>query len=450
MASHYLELTKPRILMMVLITTAMGFFFGERGIHSIALFILTLTGTGLAAAGASALNQYLERDEDAKMERTANRPIPAGRILPLHALGFGILLVLAGVVLLAGTVNLITAFLVLLTALLYVLVYTPLKKITWLNTSIGAVPGAIPPLAGWAGATGHIDPASWILFWILFLWQHPHFFAIAWMYKDEYQKAGFKMLPVVEPDGVRMFRQIIWHSLILIPVSLMPTLVGMAGIVYFWGALVLGLFYFLASVSFTRTKSVPDARRLLRASVIYLPVLLLLVIFNSCVKAPVAEPLPVLSEVPAFELTDSGGKPFSREQLKGKVWVADFIFTTCAGPCPIMSKNLAGIQRSYLLEQGIDFVSVSVNPEYDSPAVLTEYARRFKADTGRWHFLTGPREKIQDLALTGFKIGSKENPIFHSTFFILVDGNFNIRGYYEGTNKEKIRQLFKDIARLKS
>ncbi len=274
----YLSLTKPRILFMVLITTAMGFFLGGIGIYSIPLFLYTLLGTGLASAGSSALNQQLEKEADRLMDRTLERPVPAGRISEKHAFIFGISFTLIGVTLLLIKVNFLTALLVLLTSVLYAYVYTPLKKLTWLNTLIGAIPGALPPVAGWTAATGQVDTGAWILFWILFLWQHPHFYAIAWIYKDDYAKGGFKMLPVVEPDGKRMFRQIIWHSFILIPVSLLPALFGHSGLIYFIGTLCLGLFYFSASILFVRTRTVESARNLLKASVIYLPLLLILII----------------------------------------------------------------------------------------------------------------------------------------------------------------------------
>ncbi|MBI4397756.1 MAG: protoheme IX farnesyltransferase [Candidatus Omnitrophica bacterium] len=281
MFSNYLELTKPRITFMVLITTSMGYFFGARGIHLWTHFVLTLAGIALASSGSSALNQYLERDADAKMERTKRRALPQGLISPSHALAFGIILTLAGVFLLAWKVNLLTGFLVLLAAFLYVLVYTPMKKLSWLNTSIGAIPGAIPPLAGWTAASGDLGAGGWILFWILFLWQHPHFFAIAWMYRTDYEHAGFKMLPVVEPDGRRMFRQIIWHSLVLIPVSLLPAFIGMSGKLYAYGALALGLGFLAAGVYFSYSKKEQDARKLLRASIIYLPLLFLLILADA-------------------------------------------------------------------------------------------------------------------------------------------------------------------------
>src|SRR5579863_7044958 len=191
---------------MVLVTTTLGFLLGSGRHGSFAVLLLTLLSVGGATGGAAALNNYLERDFDAKMARTRRRALPAGLIEPSRALSFGVALVLVGVLLLAVAVNLLSGFLVLLAAFLYVLVYTPLKRITWWNTTFGAIPGAIPPMAGWAAATGHIGPGAWVLFAILFAWQHPHFFAIAWMFRDDYRAAGFKMLPAVEPDGQRTVR----------------------------------------------------------------------------------------------------------------------------------------------------------------------------------------------------------------------------------------------------
>jgi protoheme IX farnesyltransferase len=276
-----LELAKPRILSMVLVTTTLGFFLGGQGIHPIPLFLLTLMGVGCATGGSAMLNNYLERHTDAKMSRTRDRVLPAGLIEPAWALIGGVGLVLAGVLLLAWCVNLLTGFLVLLAAFLYVLVYTPLKRVTWLNTTFGAIPGAIPPMAGWAAATGRIDPSAWVLFAILFAWQHPHFFAIAWMFRDDYRAAGFKMLPVVEPTGERTFRQTLGFSVLLIGVSLLPTVIGMAGWFYFWGALFLGLAMLAVAACFARKHDAADAHRLLRFSVFYLPLLLLFVVLDA-------------------------------------------------------------------------------------------------------------------------------------------------------------------------
>ncbi|HUJ10410.1 MAG TPA: heme o synthase [Verrucomicrobiae bacterium] len=287
----YVEMTKPRIVSMVLVTTALGFFLGSGLFHhnlgenaslrQWPLLLLTLLGVGCATGGAAVLNNYLERDVDAKMERTRHRALPAGLIPPEHALAYGVTLVLAGVTILARGVNLLTAFLVLLAAFLYVIVYTPLKRLTWLNTSFGAIPGAIPPLCGWAAATGHLDVGAWVLFMILFAWQHPHFYSIAWMFKDDYRNAGFKMLPVVDPSGVSTFRQTILFALLLIFVSLLPTFIGMTGQIYCAGALVIGLALLAVGVVLACTKTALDARRLLRASIVYLPLLLILIIVDA-------------------------------------------------------------------------------------------------------------------------------------------------------------------------
>src|SRR5262245_58110427 len=282
--SLYLELTKPRILLMVLVTTAFGFVLGG-GIHSsVALLSFTLLGVGSATAGAAVLNNYLERDFDAKMVRTRGRALPAGLIEPFRALMFGVSLVLLGVLLLAWAANLLAGFLVLLAAFLYVLVYTPLKRITWWNTTFGAIPGAIPPMAGWAAASGHIGSGAWALFAILFAWQHPHFFAIAWMFRDDYRAGGFKMLTVIEPSGQRTVRLAVAFSLVLLVVSLMPTLIGMAGWLYFSGTLLIGLLMLIVALSFVRDRSVENARRLLKASVLYLPLLLFFIFLDAGLK----------------------------------------------------------------------------------------------------------------------------------------------------------------------
>jgi protoheme IX farnesyltransferase len=277
----YFELTKPRIFSMVLVTTTLGFFLGNRGLHPLPLLFATLLGVGCATGGAAMLNNYLDRNSDGKMNRTRGRALPIGLIEPTRALTGGVGLVLIGVLELVCAVNLLTAFLVWLAAFLYVLVYTPMKKITWLNTTIGAFPGGIPPMAGWAAATGRVDPTAWVLFAILFAWQHPHFFAIAWMYRDDYRAAGFRMLPVVEPTGERTFRQTIAFSILLIGVSMLPTALGITGRFYFWGALLIGLGMLSVALDFTRYHGVRDARRLLKASVMYLPLLLLLIVLDA-------------------------------------------------------------------------------------------------------------------------------------------------------------------------
>ena len=276
----YIELSKPSILGLVLVTTALGYYLAGKGVRDWGILGWTLLGAALTCAGAGALNHYLERDSDALMKRTKNRPLPKGTLTPANALAYGILMILLGVSLLCWKVNVLTAFLSLLTAFLYILVYTPMKKISWLNTTIGAIPGAIPPMGGWAAATGHLDPGAWVLFFILFAWQHPHFYAIAWLCREDYAKAGFKMLPVVEPDGISTFRHAIFYCLMLLCVSVLPFLMGMSGKFYLAGAVILGSGFVYAGWRLLCSHSMPDARRLLGASVLYLPLLLFVIILD--------------------------------------------------------------------------------------------------------------------------------------------------------------------------
>ena len=278
--NSYIDLMKPSILIMVLITTILGFYLGSDGKIVWINLIWMLTGTTFSAGGASVLNQYLERDQDKIMNRTCDRPIPLGIISPYNALVFGIITVIIGTSILVVKINLLTGFLSLLTVFMYVLVYTPMKRVTWLNTSIGSVPGALPPIGRWAAATNSIDSGAWILFAILYLWQHPHFFAIAWMCKNDYEKAGFKMLPVIEPDGKRTVRQILWHLSLLFPISLLPVLIGMNGYIYLYGSLIITLYYFLSAFPMLKNKSHKNASQILKASVLYLPALLIIIIID--------------------------------------------------------------------------------------------------------------------------------------------------------------------------
>ena len=276
----YYELTKPSITFMILVSTALGYFMGGNGISNYQHFILTLLGSCLISSGSGALNHFAESESDKIMYRTNLRPIPAGIILPENAMIFGVALIFIGSGILYFFINTLTCVLALITALMYLFIYTPLKKLTWLNTPIGAIPGAIPPIGGWVAATGSLDPEAWILFAILFLWQHPHFYAIALMFKDDYKKAGLKMLPVVEPNGSRTNRQIIWHALLLIPVSVMPVYINLLGMIYFWAALILGIGYLLSGFILAKQYSVNNARLVLKVSVFYLPILFLTIMVD--------------------------------------------------------------------------------------------------------------------------------------------------------------------------
>jgi protoheme IX farnesyltransferase len=268
------ELTKPRITVLVLVTAAAGYLLDPGVVADAALLAWTLVGTALLASGAAALNQVLERSTDALMERTASRPLPSGRLDANVALAFGVLLCLSGLVALLAFVNPLTAMLGAVTVALYAFVYTPLKRLTSLSTLVGAIPGAMPTLMGWAAAHDGLGLGAWALFAILFLWQMPHFLAIAWMYRDDYRRAGFPILSTTDPSGVRTGLQAVLYAAALVPVSLLPTLFGYAGAVYWIGALVLSLGLVAVALAFASSRSRASARRLLLASVLYVPALL--------------------------------------------------------------------------------------------------------------------------------------------------------------------------------
>jgi len=276
----YIELTKPRITWLILMSTAVGYFFGARGVWNLWSILHTLVGTALIASGTAALNQWYEREADFKMRRTADRPIPSGRLSPGRALGFGILLSILGFAELTWGVNWLSGMLGLFTLLSYLFLYTPLKQRTPLSTLVGAFPGAMPPIIGYAASSGVLDSQAWSLFAILFLWQFPHFLAIAWMYREDYERAGIVMLPVVQPSGESTARQIVLYSLALIPVSLIPSLLGMSGNFYFFGALALGLWYLYSGVRVAFDRTILRARSVLLVSVIYLPLIYGLMLFD--------------------------------------------------------------------------------------------------------------------------------------------------------------------------
>jgi heme o synthase len=276
----YVSLTKPRIVVMVLVTVGVGFLLGARGSAHPATLSLTLLGTALVAGGASTLNQWMERARDARMRRTANRALPRGRLGAVEAASFGVGLGLAGTAILLWGANWLAAAVAVSTLLLYVFVYTPLKPWTTLNTAIGAIPGALPPVIGWAAATETLGIEAFALFLIVFLWQFPHFLAIAWIYREDYARGGLKMLPGVDPQGALTGRQASIYALALIPAGLLPATIGLAGPVYFIGALVLGLLYLVVAIQFWTGVSESAARRLLRMSFIYLPLVLLLLVLN--------------------------------------------------------------------------------------------------------------------------------------------------------------------------
>lgn len=274
----YLELTKPRIAFLLVLTSAAGFFLGTKGNFDTALFVNSLIAILLLAFGVATLNQFWEHATDSLMDRTATRPIPTGRITRTESLIFGLSQCIIAEIYLFLAVNPLTAFLGLVVIVGYVLVYTPLKTKTSVSTAIGAIPGALPPLMGWTAAANEISIGAWALFATQFLWQFPHFLAIAWMYRDQYAKAGILMLPVVEPSGKITARQIVMFAVMLVPVSLAPFFFGQAGMIFLIGASLLGLWFLIASVRAAISKTNEKAKSLLLVSVIYLPLLFLLMV----------------------------------------------------------------------------------------------------------------------------------------------------------------------------
>jgi len=294
------ELFKARLTLLVLLTTLMGFFLGSPEGINLTLCLHALGATSLLAAGASALNQWIERDHDGRMRRTASRPLPSGRMSPTTVLALGVAISLSGLLWLSVWVNLLTAFLGAMTLATYLFLYTPLKRITVLNTLVGAVPGALPPLMGWTAATGTLSPKGWGLFAILFFWQIPHFMAIAWIYREEYSKAGFQMLSGVDPDGRRSAASAIRNTIALILVSMVPFLQGVSGRIYLASALLLGGLFLLHAVRFAILLDVPAARRLFLVSILYLPALLTFLVIDRTKTA--GSSASFLRENPTFSL----------------------------------------------------------------------------------------------------------------------------------------------------
>lgn len=276
----YVVLTKPDVTFLVVITTVAGFYLGSTGPMEWLRLLQTLCGTLLVAGGTAALNQYIERDMDSVMRRTAARPLPSGILQPNEVLMFGVATIVAGTLWLMLAINALAALLALATSVSYLAAYTPLKTRTTLATAVGAIPGALPPLIGWAAARGSLSGGAWVLFAILFVWQFPHFMAIAWMYREDYGRAGIQMLPVVDPSGDKTYRVILVTSALLIPISLLPAVVGINGIAYFFGAFVLGMVLLQVSCWANRARTNVRAKWLMHATVAHIPLLLIWMILD--------------------------------------------------------------------------------------------------------------------------------------------------------------------------
>jgi len=276
----YIALTKPEVSLLVLMTTGAGFYMGAHGPMPWLHMLHVIFGTMMIAAGTAALNHYIERESDRFMRRTASRPLPAGQLTPAEALRFGLGLALAGAVDLYYSAGSIACLLGVFTSLSYLLAYTPLKKRTVWATFIGAIPGAIPPMIGWTAATGELGTGAWLLFAIVFLWQFPHFHAISWMYREDYARAGILMLPVVDKDGTRTFRQIVLYAASLVAVSLLPAIMGFAGMLYFFGALVTCTGLVQVCLWAASAKTNTRAKWLMHATVLHIPILLGLMMYD--------------------------------------------------------------------------------------------------------------------------------------------------------------------------
>src|SRR5437867_4276862 len=427
----YLELSKARIVAMVLVTTAAGFFFGASHINAV-LLINTLIGTALVAAGTNALNQYVERDHDAKMRRTQHRPLPDGRISPRAALIFSVAISILGTAYLAVAVNLLTALLGAITLITYIFIYTPLKRISPACTPIGAIPGAVPPLMGWTAATGALSLGGWIAFAIVFLWQLPHFMAISWIYREDYGRAGFAMLSVRDGNGAATARQALFYSLALLILSAFAFPHARIAAVIAAAMLV------IASFAFLRERTPRSARRLFMTSNIYLIVAMVLL----AVSCSHQSDLPKLYRVPNTTLISDSNKPMQLDAMKGNVTVYDFIFTNCAGTCPMMTSTMRRITSKIEKDAPVRFVSISVDPQRDTPAALRSYAAKVRNDP-RWIFLTGDSKTITDLSVNAFKLaaGGSTTEILHSSKFAIADKHGMIRDYYGGTSDDAVAHV---------
>jgi protoheme IX farnesyltransferase len=276
--ADFVALTKPRVNSLVVMTTAIGFYLAAIGPIDPWILVHTLVGTMLVASGAAAFNQVLERDVDRRMRRTCGRPLAAGRLAPGEAAWFALALSLTGLAELATRTTVLAALVAFATVVSYALVYTPLKRYTSLSTVVGAVPGALPPLIGWAAARGSLSVEAWTLFAIVFVWQMPHVLAVSWMYREDYERGGIRVLPVIEPDGASTGRQMVSYSAALIPISLLPSAIGLAGDLYLGAALLMGTGLLALSIGFARHLTRDRARRLFYASLLYLPVLWVLLV----------------------------------------------------------------------------------------------------------------------------------------------------------------------------
>jgi len=453
-----LAMVRPRITLLVGVQVAAGFLL-ERP-DSLAPLPWLVAGTLLVSAAGCSLNHWLERDADARMERTRGRPLVTGALSARQVVGFGVAALVAGLTLLAIGCRPLTVALQAGAALLYLGVYTPLKRRTSTNTWVGAIPGAIPVLAGAAAAHGTLSRLSLCVFALIFLWQLPHFFAIASMYREQYRSGGMRMLSGDDPGDVLLRWQLPLMVMSVLLVSILPVLVGPARALYATVALLAGAGFLLSAFGFRARPERAQARRVVVASVAYLPLVLgALVVDVGCVEhsASDSSDLPVLSSLPDFELTDQGGRTLDRRQLAdgGDPWVVDFIFTNCSGVCVPMTQRLVALQDEGLPAR---FLSVTVDPQRDDPATLTAFRTRYAGDPGKWKLATGSHDMLEELGQKGFRLPMEtgRTPIeglpglAHSELFALVDGQGQLRGLYEYSDSLAMDRLRRDVAALRA
>ena len=441
MMRDYFDLSKGRIVMMVLITTAAGFFYAG---GSFALLLLhTLIGTALVAAGTNALTEYVERDLDSKMARTRLRPLPAGRITPRAALVFSVAVSIIGTLYLGLAVNWLTAALGAFTLITYIFIYTPLKRRSTICTLVGAVPGAVPALMGWTAVTGRIDLGGLIAFAIVFLWQLPHFMAISWIYREDYGRAGFAMLSVRDTDGAAVARQALYYSIALVVLS--------AFVPAPYAAIAAAGSLVAMSIMFLRERTNKNARRLFMTSNVYLLIAMVLLVAGCSNRQ---SNLPKLFPVPNATLTSDKGQKVQLDSMQGKVVVYDFIFTNCAGTCPVMSATMRKVTKKIDKDAPVQFVSISVDPRRDTPAQLQSYASKVRNDP-RWVFLTGDQKTITDLSINGFKLAIANNDggpgseaVLHSSKFAIADKHGIIREYHSGIDSESVTKVAETVNEL--
>jgi protoheme IX farnesyltransferase len=465
-------MVRPRITLLVGVQAAAGFLL-ERP-DDLAPLPWLVGGTLLVSAAGCALNHWLEADADARMERTSRRPLVTGALSPRQVAGFGVGALAAGLLLLAAGCPPLTVGLQALAAALYLGVYTPLKRRTSTNTWVGAIPGALPVLAG-ATAAGHgLSGLSLCAFALVFLWQLPHFFAIASMYREQYARGGLRVLAGDDP-GDRLLR---WQLPIMVMsvllASMLPVLAGPARAPYAVTALLAGAAFLWSAFRFRARPERARARGVVLASVAYLPLVLgALVVDVARVRPdaparpdPAAAPfapddgsgLPVLSELPEFELVDQDGRPLTRARLAdgGEPWVVDFIFTSCAGICVPMTRGLVQLQQAGLPAR---YLSVSVDPQVDNPAVLSAFRDKWQGDAERWVLATGSHEQLKRLGDEGFRLpvatGTTLTPegypdLFHSGRYALLDGRGRVRGTYDHGDSVEVERLRRDLAALRA